>query len=126
MRTRNSLGHFVGFILVLLVTSGASRGQDPLAAGRSSVIDASFGYAYLQTKVPSSGQVGMSGVDGTLTAGLFPRIGVTTDFCYARSGEIFDSHRSNDLMSYLGGPVRYVVQARRTNVYVHALLGGYR
>ncbi len=113
-------------LAVLLLATGASKAQVPLPAGRSSALDASVGYTYVDMNVPSSAHVGLNGVDTALTASLLPRIGVRADFCYARSGELYGRKRYNDVMTYLGGPIAYPLRTRHVSIYVDALVGGAR
>jgi len=112
-------------VLFLLVPLEA-RAQGPLAAGRSAAFDASLGYAYVRMPVPGSGKIGMNGVDATVSADLLPRIGLRADLCYVRSQKVFGTGHHNDALTYMGGPVLYIVRQRGTTLYLHALFGGAR
>jgi hypothetical protein len=117
---------FATLVLFLLAVCAAASAQEPAPAGRSISLEGGLGYALVQSSVPSSGQVNMSGVNGTLTAGLTPRFGVNLDFCYARSGSMFGLDKHNSLVSYLAGPVFYPVRWKSTTAYVDVLFGGAR
>jgi hypothetical protein len=111
-------------ILLILLVIIPAKGQEPMAAGRSYAMDASFGYAYARISVPGSGYVGMNGIVTTLTRDFRPRIAIKADLSYLRSREIFGSNRHNSALTYMGGPAFSVVRTRRTNVYLQGLIGG--
>jgi opacity protein-like surface antigen len=126
VRVQNSSRKTVLLAALCLSILGMAKAQEPLPAGRSSSVDASVGYAYLRVNLPSSGYVGMNGIDGAGTAKIWRMVGVRADLCYAQSGNLLGSRYHNDWFSYLGGPVAYPYQHKRTSLYAQALIGGAR
>ena len=117
-------GRFVKLgLLCLLVLDQAKAQGPPLPAGRSLGFDAALGYSYVRMTVPDSGKIGMSGPDATVTIDFLSRVGVRADVSYVRSGEVFGTGHHNDAISYMGGPVFYIVRERQATLYVQALLG---
>ncbi len=50
-------------------------------------------------------------------------MGGTIDFSYARAGNVPGTGHSDSVMSGLVGPVYYVKEGERTEVFLHALIG---
>jgi hypothetical protein len=113
-------------LLVLIVIPAGARAQGPVIAGAAPVLEAGFGYSYVQANVPSQGKLGMNGVQGILNGDLSRHFGVKLEAGYSRNFDAFHSGRSADMLTYMGGPVFYLVRARSTNVYAHLLAGGAR
>ena len=109
-----------------MISPAVVRAQGPIPAGRSPAIEASVGYAYGRMDVPDSDTIGMHGADIAFTADFWNRIGLKADFSYLRSAEALGSDHHNDALTYMGGPVFYLLQERQTNFYVQGLFGGAR
>jgi hypothetical protein len=105
----------------LFVSRGAA--QAPIAAGLSSEYKASVGYSYTNVPIPSQSRLNMNGVDGGLTVGIKPWIGVELDLGFTFVPNAFDTQRSAKLFTYMGGPVAYLHRGRRLEVYAHGLIG---
>jgi hypothetical protein len=118
------LSVFVALALCLLALPQAEA--QPIAAGKSTAFDASLGYAYSRMQVPGTGHVQMSGADAALTCDFLPRLGVRLDVAYLRSAAVFGTEHHNDALTYMGGPVFYLVRKRRVVLYADALFGGGR
>ena len=95
-------------------------------AGMAPVLEGGFGYSYVQSNVPSQGKIGMNGVQGIFNGDFNRHWGVKLDVGYSRSFDAFQSGRTADMLTYMGGPVLYPIRTRNSNVYVHLLLGGAR
>jgi hypothetical protein len=112
-------------LLVFLVSLGA-RAQGPVIAGAAPVLEAGFGYSYVDANVPSIGKLGMNGVQGIVNGDFSRHFGVKLEVSYSRTYDAFHSGRTADMLTYLGGPVFYPFRGRKTNVYTHLLLGAAR
>ena len=104
----------------------AVHAQGPVVAGIAPVLEAGFGYSYVDAKVPSQGTLGMNGVQGIFNGDISRHFGVKLDVGYSRSFDAFHSGRTADMLTYMGGPVLYPLRGRNYNVYAHVLLGGAR
>jgi opacity protein-like surface antigen len=112
--------------LALLFVPGAYA-QNPLVAAQGPVLEAGFGYSYVQAGVPSqTNKLGMNGVDLLGTADFSRRFGIHVDLGYARNFDAYNSDHQADLFTYVAGPVFYPVRRRNLNLYAHLLLGGAR
>ena len=114
------------FLLVVLSLGPVARAQGPIVAGMAPVMEGGFGYTYVDAKVPSQGTVGMNGVQGIFNADFNRHWGVKAEVGYSRVFDAFQSGRTADLLTYMGGPVLYPLRGRSYNVYAHILLGGAR
>ncbi|HTZ32762.1 MAG TPA: outer membrane beta-barrel protein [Methylomirabilota bacterium] len=112
--------------LLLLLLAPLAHAQGPIVAGMAPVMEAGFGYSYVDAKVPSQGTMGMNGVQGIFNADFNRHWGVKVDVGYSRVFDAFHSGRTADMLTYMGGPVLYPLRGRSYNVYAHALLGGAR
>ncbi len=108
-------------ILFFLLVPGAAA-QAPIAAGISSEYKASVGYSYTNVPIPSQSSLNMNGVDGGLTVGIRPWIGVELDLGFTFVPNALSTQRSAKLFTYMGGPVVYLHRGRRLEVYAHGLL----
>jgi len=114
------------FLLVVLSLGPVARAQGPIVAGMAPVMEGGLGYTYVDAKVPSQGTVGMNGVQGIFNADFNRHWGVKAEVGYSRVFDAFQSGRTADLLTYMGGPVLYPLRGRSYNVYAHILLGGAR
>lgn len=112
--------------VVMLLLLPAARAQGPIIAGNAPVIEGGFGYSYVDSKVPSQGTLGMNGVQGIFNMDFGRHFGGKLDVGYSRVFDAFQSGRSADMLTYMGGPVFYPVRRRNMNIYAHLLLGGAR
>ena len=112
--------------LFCLSLSAAASAQTAVTAGRARTIDVSLGYSYVNHPSSSSNRVGLNGLDGSVTIGLYSRFAIRGDFGYARAGNVLGTPSSGAVLSYMAGPVFYPATQRRFDTYVHALLGGAR
>ncbi len=114
-------------VLVLAVVAvPAVHAQRPIMAGAAPVLEAGFGYSYVNANVPSESTLGMNGVQVMANADFRRWFGLKLDVGYGRNFNAFGSGRSADMLTYLAGPVFYPVRKRNMNVYAHVLLGGAR
>jgi len=111
---------------VVLSLGPVARAQGPIVAGMAPVMEGGLGYTYVDAKVPSQGTVGMNGVQGIFNADFNRHWGVKAEVGYSRVFDAFQSGRTADLLTYMGGPVLYPLRGRSYNVYAHILLGGAR
>jgi hypothetical protein len=116
----------VRIALLLVLFAPVANGQSPVMAGVAPVLEAGFGYSYVDGTVPSENGLGMNGVQAVANADFSRRFGVALDLGYARSFNAFHSGHSADLLTYMAGPVFYPVRKRNFYVYTHVLLGGAR
>jgi len=100
------------------------KAQEPTPAGRSVAFDAGLGYSYTRMNIPGSGYIAMIGPEGTFTGDFLSRFGFRLDFAYQRAHDVLGSGRTNDAMTYLGGPIFYVIRKRHTVLYLQGLFGG--
>lgn len=113
-------------LLLALGLGSQARAQGPVIAGIAPVFEGGVGYSYMQSNVPSEGKMAMNGVLASASADFNPHWGVKLEVGYSRSFDAFQTGRSADLLTYMGGPVFYPLRHRRYNVYAELLLGGAR
>lgn len=113
-------------ILLMLLMLPVAHGQSPVVAGVAPVLEAGVGYSYVSVDVPSESRLGMNGMLLTGNADFSRRFGVALDLGYSRNFNAYNSGRTADLLTYMGGPVFYPVRKRNLNVFAHVLLGGAR
>ena len=114
---------------LLLVTLGLAsqvRAQGPLIAGLAPVVEGGIGYSYMKSNVPSQGNLAMNGVQVSGNADLNVRFGAKLEVGYSRSFDAFQTGRSADILTYMGGPVFYPVRRRKFSIHAQVLLGGAR
>lgn len=117
---------FLKVLLLAIVAVPAAYAQRPIMAGAAPVLEAGFGYSYVNASVPSESTLGMNGVQVVANADFRRWFGLKLDVGYARNFNAFGAGRSADMLTYLAGPVFYPVRKRNMNVYTHVLLGGAR
>jgi hypothetical protein len=125
MRT---LGKALSLAFVLVVHALAQnqlRSGPPVAAvaAYGPTYDVSCGYSYLSSTIPSAGRVGLNGLDATGHADFLPHWGVAVDAGYVRTSNVLSTGQSGYTLTFLGGPVFYPFERRRTRMFVHALAG---
>ena len=115
--------------LLLAVLGGLAPtawAQGPVVAGVAPVMEGGVGYTYMRSSVPSETTLGMNGVLLSGSADFAARWGVKVELGYSRVGDAFQTGRSADLLTYMGGPVIYPIWHRRYDIYAQVLLGGAR
>jgi opacity protein-like surface antigen len=116
----------VRLVVLLLVVAGIARAQGPIFAGAAPVFEAGAGYSYTRSTIPSESTLAMNGILISGNADLNRHFGVKLELGYSRNWDAFNTGRSADILTYMGGPVFYPVRHRRFNVYAQALFGGAR
>jgi hypothetical protein len=96
-------------------------GAPPAATGPR--YDVSAGYSYVNMQVPNVGRVNLNGLDVSGHVDFNRYWGATIESNYARSSNLFDTGHQGYVLSFLGGPVFYPIEYRKTAVFVHALVG---
>lgn len=116
-------------IWLLLVSLGfvsQVRAQGPVIAGVAPVVEGGIGYSYLKANVPSQGNLTMFGIQASGSADLNTRMGVKMEVGYSRSNDVFQTGRSADILTYMAGPVFYLIRRPSFSIHVQALAGGAR
>jgi hypothetical protein len=111
--------------LVLVVPALAQNQMQPgpPATAYGPTYDVSCGYSYLSSTIPSAGRIGLSGLDVTGHANFLPRWGVAVDTGYVRTSNVLATGQSGFTLTFLAGPVFHVFEAKKTQAFVHALVG---
>lgn len=113
--------------LVALGLASQARAQGPVVAGVAPVFEGGVGYSYLQSNIPSQGNLTIKrGALLSASGDLSPRFGVKLEVGYSRSFDAFQTGRVADLLTYMGGPVFYAVRRQKFDIHVQALAGGAR
>jgi hypothetical protein len=95
----------------------------PPASAFGPTYDVSCGYSYLSSTIPSAGRIGLSGMDVTGHANFLPHWGVAVDTGYVHTSNVLTTGQSGYTLTFLAGPVFHLFEARRTQIFVHALAG---
>jgi hypothetical protein len=111
-------------LLAMLGLAAQARAQGPVVAGVAPVLEGGVGYSYIQSTVPSQGSLAMKGILLTASRDLNAHFGVKLEVGYFRSFDAFQTGRSADILSYMGGPVFYPVRRGKFSIHVQALVGG--
>jgi opacity protein-like surface antigen len=113
-------------LLVTLGLASQGRAQGPVIAGFAPVFEGGIGYSYMKSDVPSQGNMAMNGVLVSGSRDLNARFGAKLEVGYSRSFDAFQTGRSADILTYMGGPVFYPVRRRNFTIRAQVLLGGAR
>jgi opacity protein-like surface antigen len=113
-------------LLVTLGLAAQARAQGPVIAGVAPVIEGGIGYSYMRSNVPSQGNIAMNGVLVSGSGDLNAHFGAKLEVWYSRSFDAFQTGRSADILTYMGGPVFYPVRHRKFSIHAQMLLGGAR
>lgn len=103
-----------------------ARAQGPAIAGVAPVLDGGIGYSYVQSRIPSQGNLAMKGILLSASGDLNARFGVKAEIGYSRSFDAFQTGRVADTLTYMAGPVFYPIRRSRFDVHVQVLAGGAR
>jgi hypothetical protein len=107
---------------ILLATQLFSQAPSKRPAGEASIFEVSGGYAFMRESSPSE-WFPMNGLDGNALLHFSPRWGAMLDLTYARSPIIPGTAHRENLFSGLVGPVYYLVDGEKYQVFAHALVG---
>jgi opacity protein-like surface antigen len=110
----------------LLGLASQAHAQGAVIAGVAPVIDGGVGFSYLQSNMPSQGNLAMKGILLSASGDLNAYFGVKLEVGYSRSPDVFQTGRSADVLTYIGGPVFYPIRRRKFDFHVQALVGGAR
>ncbi len=116
-------------ILVLgaLAFAPQTRAQGTVIAGVAPVFEGGVGYSYMQSNVPSQGNLTMkNGALLSASGDLNMRFGVKLQVGYSRTQDAYQTGRVADLLTYMAGPVFYAVRRPKFDIHVQALAGGAR
>jgi hypothetical protein len=113
----------VAFVLVVHALAQNQMQGGPPATAFGPTYDVSCGYSYLSSTIPSAGRIGLNGLDVTGHANFLPRWGVAVDFGYVHAANVLTTGQSGYTLTFLAGPVFHLFEARKTQVFVHALAG---
>jgi hypothetical protein len=115
---------FAGILCLILFHPPGAKAQEPLPAGRSSVVHSDIGYSYANVSLPSLSRVNMSGLDFGVTVDLSRRFGLEVSGSYARGPNVLPVNQHTELLTYAGGVVLYPLETKSISVRVRALVGG--
>jgi opacity protein-like surface antigen len=113
-------------LLFMLGLVSQARAQGPVIAGVAPVIEGGIGYSYMKSNVPSQGNMAMKGILMSASGDLNAHFGVKLEVGYWRSFDAFQTGRSADILTYMGGPVFYPVRRSKFDIHAQVLLGGAR
>ena len=112
--------------LVALGSASQVHAQGPVVAGVAPVVESSVGYSYMQSTVPSQGNLAMKGIVLSASGDLTARFGAKLVLGYSRSFDAFQTGRAADVLTYMAGPVFYPVRRNKFDIHAQVLLGGAR
>ena len=113
----------LAFVLVVPALAQNQMQAGPPATAYGPTYDVSCGYSYLSSTIPSAGRVGLNGLDVTGHANFLPHWGVAVDSGYVRTSNVLTTGQSGYTLTFLAGPVFHLFDARKTQVFVHGLVG---
>lgn len=116
----------LGLLLATMGLASQARAQGPAFAGVAPVFEAGIGYSYMRSDVPSQGSLAMNEVLLSGSGDLTARFGAKLEVGYSRSFDAFQTGRSADILTYMGGPVIYPVRRSKFDIHAQVLLGGAR
>ena len=113
-------------LLVALGLASQARAQGPVIAGVAPVFEGGIGYSYIQSNVPSQGNLAMKGILVSASGDLNAHFGAKLEVGYSRSFDAFQTGRAADILTYMGGPIFYPVRRRKFDFHAQLLMGGAR
>jgi len=113
-------------LLVLLGLAPQGRAQAPAIAGVAPVIEWGIGNTYMQSTVPSQGKMAMTGILISGSEDINAHFAAKLEVGYSRSFDAFQTGRSADILTYMGGPVFYPVRLSKFSIHTQVLVGGAR
>ena len=96
-------------------------GNHPAATGP--LFEASAGYVFMSMTSASSPRLNLQGIDANGLVHFTPHWGGMVDLTLARAGNVPGTGHSDRMFSGLIGPVYYLMDHQKTNVFVNALFG---
>jgi opacity protein-like surface antigen len=112
--------------LLLSLSAPAAMAQSPRASAIGPSVNASLGYSFTSQTVPASSRIQLNGLDATFTVDVISRLGARLDVGYVRAANVLNSGYDRDVLSYLSGPVFYVVRDPKRALFAQGLLGAAR
>lgn len=97
--------------------------QTSAPAATGPVFEASAGYLFMSMSSASTSRLNLQGLDANGLVHFTPHWGGMVDFTFARAGNVPGTGHSDRVFSGLIGPVFYLVNHDKTNVFVNALAG---
>jgi hypothetical protein len=113
-------------VLATLGLASQVHAQGPVIAGIAPVFDGGIGYSYVQSNVPSQGNLAMKGILLSASGDLNAHFGAKLEVGYSRSSDAFQTDRVADSLTYMAGPVFYPVRRSKFDIHAQVLLGGAR
>jgi hypothetical protein len=86
-------------------------------------LEAGAGYAYISLAAPNSQRVALNGFNASALSQFTPHWGATLDFTFARAGDVLRTGQSDKIYTAMVGPVFYPLGRKRTEIFMHALVG---
>jgi hypothetical protein len=125
---RNEMRTVLKVLSLALVLIVPALAQNQLQSGAPATAygptyDVSCGYTYLSSTIPSSGRIGLSGLDVTGHANFLPHWGVAVDSGYVHTSNVLTTGQSGYTLTFLAGPVFHLFEHKKTQIFVHALVG---
>lgn len=121
IKTIRRIAVFILLFSAHLFSQTRVGGNSPAATGP--IFEVSAGYLFDSMSSPSTGRLNLHGIDGNALVHFTPHWGGMLDFSFARAGTVPGTTHSDRVFSGLIGPVYYLVDHQRTNVFVNALIG---
>jgi len=100
-----------------------SRKDTDRYAATGPVFEASAGYLFMSMTSASTARLNRQGIDVNGLVHFTPHWGGMVDFSFARAGNVPGTGHSDQVFSGLIGPMFYLVDHPKTNVFVNALFG---
>jgi opacity protein-like surface antigen len=113
-------------LLCMLGLASQGRAQGPVISGVAPVLEGGIGFSYMKSTVPSQGNMAMNGLLVSASEDLNVHFGAKLEVGYSRSFDAFQTGRRADILTYMGGPVFYLVRRPRFSIHAQLLLGGAR
>jgi hypothetical protein len=125
---RNEMRTVLKVLSLALVLIVPALAQNQLQSGAPATAygptyDVSCGYTYLSSTIPSSGRIGLSGLDVTGHANFLPHWGVAVDSGYVHTSNVLTTGQSGYTLTFLAGPVFHLFEHKKMQIFVHALVG---
>lgn len=113
-------------LFCLLLYAGQASAQFPPPAGIAPVPDTSIGFSSLIRSASPAGRIALNGVTVNATEDFPGNHGLMMELSYLRASNVFGTGHSNDVLSYMMGPVFYPARHRDLVANLHVLAGGAR
>jgi len=112
-------------VLVLVASAVAQRRLEPgtPVSAYSPTFDASCGYSFMSSSIPSASRVNLNGLDATIGTDFLPHWGVIIDSSYVRATDVLNTGHPAYTWAFLGGPVFYPLAHGKTRPFLRAMAG---